>query len=71
MSYHLFLLKELNENDNIWHIFDVATDFALVILVYKAFVGDGKTGHLWKACNMHKKTLKGQTIFDKVALDGQ
>ena len=48
---------QLDENDNDWHIVDVATDFALVILIYKAFVGDGKTGHLWKPCNMYTNML--------------
>jgi len=38
----------MDEHDDDWHIFDVATDFALVILIYKPFVGDGKTGHLYE-----------------------
>ena len=43
-------------------IFNVETDF-----IYKAFVSDGKTGHLSKVCNMYTNILCRHSYVDILA----
>jgi hypothetical protein len=44
--FYVFIYQ-IGEHDDDGHIFEVETgDFAPVNFIYKAFVSDGKTGHL-------------------------